>query len=100
MWALKFYQEKIYKRDKPHSNMLKEEVDSRLKKTNIFDIQLIKISVFFFAFWIASYIPSEFLSQYRWIWFLIFIISAIPVFWKFWLNCGGKCKTEKYDKKK
>ncbi|MDO8517336.1 MAG: hypothetical protein Q7S33_04400 [Nanoarchaeota archaeon] len=59
--------------------MLKE----RAKKLSIIDIQLIKLAVFFFAFWIASYFPNEIIMQYRWLWFGLFIVSSIKPLWKF-----------------
>jgi hypothetical protein len=72
--------------------MIKEEINARLKQTNVFDIQLIKLSVFFFTLFIASYISKEILTDYRLIWIIGFLICAIQPFWKFWLNCGGSCK--------
>lgn len=48
-----------------------------IKNMKLWDISLLKLSVFFFAFFIASFINAELIQQYRWIWLTLGIIFMI-----------------------
>ncbi len=80
-------------------------LEKRLKTTTVFDMQLIKATIFFFMLWfvsmIAIYFPRSFnwLSQMRWVWFVLFLLFLIKPFWKFWLSKGVK-EEEKLKKSK
>jgi len=80
--------------------MFKEEMNKELRGTHVVYIQLIKLATFFFAFWVASYVPAQMLIDYRWIWLVLFIVFALPVFFRFWINHRSKCNIKKNDKKK
>lgn len=48
-----------------------------IKNLKVWDVALIKLSVFFFAFFIASFIDPVLVQQYRWIWLILGIIFMI-----------------------
>ena len=48
-----------------------------IKNLKLWDISLLKLSVFFFAFFIASYVDSEALEGFRWLWLVLGIVFAI-----------------------
>jgi len=56
--------------------------NKKVKKLNFWDLQFIKASVFFFAFWVISFISVEKIIKYRWLWFGLFLIFAIKPFYK------------------
>jgi len=51
--------------------------NKKVKKMGFWDLQLIKASVFFFAFWIVSFFSIQSISKYQWLWFVLFLIFAI-----------------------
>ncbi|MBI2105416.1 hypothetical protein HYT56_01100 [Candidatus Woesearchaeota archaeon] len=48
-----------------------------IKNLKLIDLSLIKLSVFFFAFFVASYIDNNALIGGRWIWLALGIIFVI-----------------------
>lgn len=70
--------------------MKKEELKKCIMHAEFFDIPLIKLSVFFFTLFIASYISKDLLIKYRFVWILGFLIFAIRPFWRLVINCGKK----------
>jgi len=55
--------------------------DKKVKKLNCIDIQFIKASVLFFAFFIASFV-TNWVQKYRWLWLILFIIFALKPLYK------------------
>lgn len=51
--------------------------DKKVKKLGFWDLQFIKTSVFFFAFWIVSFFSIQSIAKYQWLWFALFLIFAI-----------------------
>lgn len=72
--------------------MQKGMIKNSLKQTNLFDVQLMKLCVFFFTLWVATYIPTQFLVSYRVVWLVAFIVFAIPLFYKFFIKSRGNLK--------
>jgi len=58
-------------------------LEKRMKGLKVWDISLIKLSTFFFAFFIASLIP-QIVIDYKWIWVILGILFAIKPLYKFW----------------
>jgi len=48
-----------------------------IKNLKLIDISLIKLSVFFFAFFVASFIDNDVLVGWRWIWLILGVLFAI-----------------------
>jgi hypothetical protein len=76
-----FSSQKIYKSQRIRIDMKKGWCD-----LSVLDMQLTKLAVFFFAFWIVSFIATDFIIKYRWIWFLVFLVFAIKPFGSFWFG--------------
>lgn len=53
-----------------------------IKNLKFWDLQLIKVAVFFFTLFVASFINAELLVRYRIIWLALFVVSAIKPFIK------------------
>jgi hypothetical protein len=54
--------------------------NKKVKKMDMWDIGLIKISVAAFVLFIISFFPSEWISQIielKWLWLVLFVIFAI-----------------------
>lgn len=62
--------------------MVKKDIKKKVEKLNWLDVQLIKLSVFFLAFFIASFIPFDFLEKYRWMWLILFVLFIIKPLYK------------------
>ncbi len=60
-----------------------KRVMKNLKKVSVADIGMIKFGVFFFTLWLASYIPQQFLVEWRWPFFAIFLVLWILLAKKF-----------------
>ncbi len=63
--------------------MIKKRFNKFRKNITIADVQFIKLSVFFFAFWIASFIDINYIVGWRWIWFGLFLLFGAKPIWKF-----------------
>jgi len=48
-----------------------------IKNLKFWDITLIKLSVFFIAFFIASFVNADLIQQFRWLWLTLGIIFMI-----------------------
>jgi hypothetical protein len=65
--------------------MLKKAV----KKLGLWDIQLIKLSVVAFVLFVISFLPQnaiDFIVEWRWVWFVLFVLFAIKPTVKAWLK--------------
>ncbi len=62
-----------------------EKMNQRVKKLNFFDVQLIKWSSIFFAFFIAKLIPE--IMNVNIVWFLmLWILCIIKPFYVAWIK--------------
>ena len=62
--------------------MVIKKANQKVKNLNVVDVQFIKLSVFFFAFFLASFLGNV-LVDYRWLWLILFVIFAIKPIIKF-----------------
>lgn len=53
------------------------KVNQKTSKLNWLDLQLIKLSVLFFAFWITTFMDYSFLVNYKWLWLILAIFFAV-----------------------
>ncbi len=58
-------------------NKLKKFLKKEVKKLNWLDFYLLKISVFFFAWFITTFLNLNIIVNYRWLWFVLFFIFGI-----------------------
>jgi hypothetical protein len=54
------------------------------KTFGCFDIGLIKLSVFAFALFLASYFPQIASIELRWFWLIVFVLAAIRPLGTYW----------------
>lgn len=69
----------VKKNIKSKSDLSKKnlKVNQKTSKLNWLDLQFIKLSVLFFAFWIITFMNYSFLVNYKWLWLILAIFFAV-----------------------